>query len=74
MDKLTPQQIAGRTLRKLIQDNYRSQEEFALDFGMEPRTVSRYINNGINKIDIIQELAEFFNISFVAFFTDSHLS
>lgn len=70
MSNGTPQQKAGNTLRKLIQDNYPSQEAFAYDYGIEIRTVSRYINNGINKIDIIQSLAEFFNVSFSDFFLD----
>ena len=48
MEKLTPQQIAGQNLRRLIQENYPSQEEFAYDYGMDLRSVSRYINNGIN--------------------------
>ncbi len=70
MEKLSPQEIAGRKLRKLIQENYTSQEEFAFEYGTDIRTVSRYINNGINKINAIQELADFFNISFVEFFKE----
>ena len=70
MEKLSPQQLAGRTLRRLIQENYTTQEEFAEDYGMEIRTVSRYINNGINKVDAIQELATFFNVSLVHFFSE----
>jgi len=59
---------AGMVLRHLIQTNYSSQEEFAYDFGAEIRTVSRYINQGINKISTIQELADFFGVPFTAFF------
>jgi len=59
---------AGNVLRHLIQANYSSQEEFAYDFGAEIRTVSRYINQGINKISTIQELADFFGVPFTAFF------
>lgn len=70
MDKTTPQEQAGNTLRRLIQENYPSQEAFAFDYGIEIRTVSRYINNGINKLDIIQSLAEFFNVSFSDFFQE----
>ncbi len=70
MEKLSPQQNAGMMLRKLIQENYRSQEDFSYDYGMDIRTVSRYINNGINKIDVVQELAEFFDVPFIAFFSD----
>lgn len=70
MDKSSQRQIAGRTLRRLIQENYSSQEEFAYDYGADVRTVSRYINEGINKVDTIQELAYFFGISFFDFFTE----
>lgn len=70
MDNYTPQQLAGNTLRRLIQENYPSQEAFAYDYGIEIRSVSRYVNNGINKIDVIQSLAEFFNVSFSEFFKD----
>ena len=70
MDKLSPQQLAGKNLRRLIQENYSSQEEFAYDFGPDIRTINRYINNGINKVDIIQELADFFGVSFMDFFRD----
>jgi len=58
---------AGEVLRKLIQENYASQEEFAYDFGTDIRTVSRYVNNGINKISILQELAVFFHVNIVDF-------
>lgn len=70
MEQLSPQQIAGKKLRRLIQQNYSSQEAFAEDYGIEIRTVSRYINNGINKIDAVQELASFFNVSFLDFFKE----
>lgn len=61
---------AGEVLRKLIQENYASQEEFAYDFGTDIRTVSRYVNNGINKISILQELAVFFHVDIVDFLKD----
>ncbi len=70
MEQLSPQQLAGRTLRRLIQKYYATQQEFAEDYGMELRNVSRYINNGINKLDTIQELAQFFKVSYLSFFTD----
>ena len=65
---LSPQLKAGMVLRQLIAENYPSQEEFAYDYGADIRTISRYINNGINKIDVIQELAEFFDVPFEFFF------
>lgn len=59
---------AGTVLRNLIKQNYPSQEEFAFDFGADIRTISRYINQGINKVDMLQLLAEFFDIDISQFF------
>ena len=61
---------AGNNLRCLIQDTYVTQEEFALDFGAELRTVNRWINQGIQKIGLIQQLAAFFEVDFLDFFRD----
>ena len=68
MSSWTPQQKAGLVLKRLIQERYSSQEEFALDYGMELRAVSRYVNQGINKISVVQELADFFALEFEDFF------
>ena len=62
--------LAGNKLRQLIKETYPTQEDFAFDYPMDIRTVSRYINEGINKINVIQELAEFFNVPFIYFFTE----
>lgn len=69
MSELTIQQSAGLYLKKLIQENYDSQEEFACDFGVDLRTVSRYVNKGIDRLSIIQELADFFEVSVQDFFS-----
>ena len=66
--KLSPERQAGETLRRLIQENYSSQEEFAYERHFELRTVNRWINNGINKINIVQELADIFGVEFKDFF------
>ena len=58
----------GVVLRRLIKENYNSQQEFADDFGLEARTVSRYVNKGIDQVCRIQELADFFQIEVVDFF------
>lgn len=71
MNELAHSLRAGMTLRKLIQENYNTQEEFALDYGMELRTVNRYVNEGIKKVDIVQELAHFFGVEFVEFFREN---
>ena len=64
----SPAQIAGLKQRMLIQKNYKSQQEFADDYGLDLRVVNRYINQGITKVPTIQELAMFFNIEFIDFF------
>ena len=61
---------AGNNLRRLIQDNYATQEAFALDYNIELRTVSRWINQGIHKVETIQELAAIFKVDFRDFFKD----
>lgn len=70
MAELSYTLIAGQRLKQLIKENYSTQEEFAYDYGAEIRTVSRYVNQGINKIDVVQELAEFFNVPFEYFFRE----
>lgn len=69
MNSYDPARCAGQALRHLIEKYYSSQEEFSYDFGMDLRTVSRYVNQGINKVGVIQELAEFFHVSFLDFFS-----
>jgi len=69
-EALSPQLKAGRALRRLIEENFSSQEEFAYQYYVDVRTISRYINNGINKIDVIQDLAEKFDVPFEYFFQD----
>ena len=61
---------AGEKLRKLINENYTSQEDFAFEYGCDVRTISRYVNQGIEKVGVIQELAMYFNIDFMDFFKD----
>lgn len=68
MTQLPLRQKAGNALRRLIQENYATQEDFAYDYGLDIRSVSRYINNGISKIDTIQELADFFKVDYTEFF------
>ena len=68
MHNLTPQKRAGQKLRALIAENYDSQEDFAFDIGYDVRTVSRYVNNGIYKIDVVQDLADHFGVRFEDFF------
>ena len=69
MSEVNFELIAGRRLKRLIAENYNSQQEFADDFGTDLRTVSRYVNVGIGKVSTLQELASFFDINIQDFFT-----
>jgi len=70
MIELTPQLKAGRKLRELIARDFDSQEDFAFEYGCDVRTISRYVNQGIEKVGVIQELAMYFNVDFMDFFKD----
>lgn len=59
---------AGKCLRYLIEHNYTTQQEFALDIHADLRTVNRWINQGISKVDTIQYLASHFGLTFLEFF------
>ncbi len=68
MSRMEASRIAGETLRRLIRENYATQQDFADDYKLEIRQVSRYVNEGISKVNVIQELAEFFQVDMVEFF------
>ena len=67
MDNMDASLRAGKCLRLLIQQNYSTQEEFAFDIHAELRTVNRWINQGISKIDTIQYLANHFGLTLIEF-------
>lgn len=55
--------IAGINLKQLIRESkYRTQENFAYEFGAEIRTVSRWLNTGVKNIDTIEEIACFLEV------------
>lgn len=70
MTQIPLEQKAGNALRRLIKENYATQQDFADDYGMDLRNVSRYVNQGIVKVAIIQELADFFKVEYTEFFKD----
>ena len=54
--------VAGQRLKQLIKEKGLTQGQFAEQYFMEERTVNRYCNQGINKLDIIQEFAKIFKV------------
>ena len=55
--------VVGANLKRLIKESkYKTQEEFAFEFGVDDRTVRRWIGKGVYDIRSIQQLAGFFEI------------
>ncbi len=70
MSEIDAAKYAGDVLRRLIKENYPSQEEFAFEYGADVRTINRYVNLGITKVPTIQSFAMHFNVSIKEFFPD----
>lgn len=63
--------IAGANLKRLIKNSkYKTQEEFAFEFGTDVRTIGRWVNKGIQNLATIQQIAAFFDIDAWAFFSE----
>lgn len=71
-EKLSSQKIAGLVLKKLIKEQFGTQDEFAYQYGADIRTISRYTNEGIDKISVLQSLSERFCIEFTFFFDENN--
>jgi transcriptional regulator with XRE-family HTH domain len=53
----------GENLKTEIKaSEHKTQEQFALAFGADVRTVNRWINEGMRDIDVIESVAEFLGI------------
>lgn len=63
--------VAGANLKRLIKSSkYKTQEEFAFEFCTDVRTVGRWVNKGIKNLDTIQQIAAFFGVDALAFFSE----
>ena len=63
--------VVGANLKRLIKDStYRTQAEFAYAFGVDERTVRRWIGKGVEKLYIVDELANFFNIDRISLLSE----
>lgn len=58
---------AGLALKHLMKENYASQLDFAEHFGVDLRTVNRYVAVGINKMVTVEEIADFFDMDLIEF-------
>lgn len=52
--------IVGENIKRAIAlSDFKTQEEFAAEYGTDIRSVSRWVNLGLNKIDETEEIADF---------------
>lgn len=71
MSKKLLSEVVGMNLKREIrQSRYRTQEEFAFEFGAEIRTVSRWVNGGLKNVDTIEEIEEFLELEGLRLFTE----
>ena len=59
--------IVGANLKRAIKKSkWRTQEKFSEAFGAEVRTVGRWCNQGIDKLSLVQQIADFLEIDVLA--------
>ena len=59
--------IVGANLKRAIKESkWKTQEKFSEAFGAEVRTVGRWCNQGIDKLSLVQQLADFLEIDVFA--------
>ena len=65
--KLTLAEKAGKNLKNLIKKSvYKTQEKFATEaMYVDPTTVRRWIARGIKDLNLIQQIAEIFDVDFM---------
>ena len=59
--------IVGANLKRAIKESkWKTQEKFAEAFGAEARTIVRWCNQGIDRLSVIQQIADFLEIDVFA--------
>ena len=59
--------IVGANLKRAIKESKsKTQEKFSEAFGAEVRTVGRWCNQGIDKLSLVQQIADFLEIDVFA--------
>lgn len=71
MDQKLLSEIVGTNVKRAISlSPYKTQEEFAYVFGTDIRNVSRWVNQGVKKIDTADEIAGFLEFETVNLFVE----
>ena len=59
--------IVGANLKRAIKESkWKTQEKFSEAFGAEVRSVGRWCNQGIDKLSLVQQIADFLEIDVFA--------
>ena len=60
-------------MREIIKkSHWKTQESFAEAKSVDVKTVNRWVNGGINRFDLAEELAEYIGIDVYALLTKKH--
>ena len=60
-------QVVGANLKRAIKESkWKTQEKFSEAFGAEVRTVGRWCNQGVDKLSLVQQIADFLEIDVFA--------
>ena len=70
MDKRLSQIVGSNLKRAIALSEYKTQEEFAYEYGTDIRNVSRWVNIGLNKIDTAEEIANFLGVNVINLFIE----
>ena len=63
---LTPEKIGANFKRLIKESGYRTQEAFAAAHGADPRTVRRWIHDGIDSLTTIGDIARTLDVDVMA--------
>ena len=59
--------IVGANLKRAIKESkWKTQEKFSEAFGAEVRAVGRWCNQGIDKLSLVQQIADFLEVDVFA--------
>ena len=59
---LSPKQIGEKLKQAIADSQWRTQQNFADAFHCDLRTLGRWCNNGIDKLSLLNEIADFLDI------------
>lgn len=68
--EVTISQYVGGYLKRELRIRNTTQEQFAEQFGVDPRTVRRWISGGVHSLDVVAEIAEYLGVSVRDIFSD----